>query len=81
LKPAERKTMLDAISDVGVWVRDQEEAKAFYTEKLGFDVREDVTLEELGGYREARGAERGRTRVRAGRVTDPPDRPRSFSNA
>jgi catechol 2,3-dioxygenase-like lactoylglutathione lyase family enzyme len=43
--------MLDAVSHVGVWVRDQEEAKAFYTEKLGFEVREDATLEELGGYR------------------------------
>ena len=43
--------MLDAVSHVGVWVRDQDEAKAFYTEKLGFEVREDATLEELGGYR------------------------------
>jgi catechol 2,3-dioxygenase-like lactoylglutathione lyase family enzyme len=43
--------MLDAMSHVGVWVRDQDEAKAFYTEKLGFEVRQDVTLEEAGGYR------------------------------
>ena len=43
--------MLDAISHVGVWVHDQDEAKAFYTEKLGFEVREDQTLDELGGYR------------------------------
>jgi catechol 2,3-dioxygenase-like lactoylglutathione lyase family enzyme len=43
--------MLEAISHVGVWVHDQEEAKAFYTEKLGFEVREDATLDELGGYR------------------------------
>jgi len=43
--------MIDAISHVGVWVHDQDEAKAFYTEKLGFEVREDVTLEQLGGYR------------------------------
>jgi catechol 2,3-dioxygenase-like lactoylglutathione lyase family enzyme len=41
--------MLDAISHVGMWVRDQDEAKAFYTEKLGFEVRDDVTLD--GGYR------------------------------
>ncbi len=40
--------MLDAVSHVGVWVHDQEEAKAFYTEKLGFEVRQDVTLDELG---------------------------------
>ena len=43
--------MLDAISHVNVWVHDQEEAKAFYTEKLGFEVRQDATLEEFGGYR------------------------------
>src|SRR4030088_2090780 len=45
------QTMLDAVSHVGVWVRDQDEAKAFYTEKLGLEVREDATLDELGGYR------------------------------
>ena len=39
------------LSHVGLWVHDVEEALAFYTEKLGFEVREDVTLEELGGYR------------------------------
>jgi catechol 2,3-dioxygenase-like lactoylglutathione lyase family enzyme len=43
--------MIDAISHVGVWVDDQDEAKAFYTEKLGLEVREDATLEEFGGYR------------------------------
>jgi catechol 2,3-dioxygenase-like lactoylglutathione lyase family enzyme len=43
--------MIDAISHVNVWVQDQDEAKAFYTEKLGFEVREDATLEEFGGYR------------------------------
>jgi len=43
--------MIDAISHVNVWVDDQEEAKAFYTAKLGFEVREDATLEEFGGYR------------------------------
>ncbi|HKH41940.1 MAG TPA: VOC family protein [Solirubrobacterales bacterium] len=43
--------MIDAISHVNVWVDDQEEAKAFYTEKLGFEVREDAKLEEFGGYR------------------------------
>jgi catechol 2,3-dioxygenase-like lactoylglutathione lyase family enzyme len=43
--------MIDAISHVNVWVEDQDEAKAFYTEKLGFEVRQDATLEEFGGYR------------------------------
>src|SRR4051794_9275414 len=44
-------TRLDAVSHVGVWVRDQDEALAFYTDKLGFEVREDATLAELGGFR------------------------------
>jgi catechol 2,3-dioxygenase-like lactoylglutathione lyase family enzyme len=39
------------LSYIAVWVRDQDEAVAFYTQKLGFEVRDDVTLEELGGYR------------------------------
>lgn len=43
--------MIEAISHVNVWVHDQEEAKSFYTEKLGFEVRQDATLEEFGGYR------------------------------
>jgi catechol 2,3-dioxygenase-like lactoylglutathione lyase family enzyme len=43
--------MIDAISHMNVWVENQEEAKAFYTEKLGFEVREDATLDEYGGYR------------------------------
>jgi catechol 2,3-dioxygenase-like lactoylglutathione lyase family enzyme len=43
--------MLDQMSHVGVWVQDQEEAKAFYTEKLGFELREDATLDDFGGYR------------------------------
>lgn len=43
--------MIDEMSHVGVWVHDQDEAKAFYTEMLGFEVREDATLEDFGGYR------------------------------
>jgi catechol 2,3-dioxygenase-like lactoylglutathione lyase family enzyme len=43
--------MIDAISHMNVWVDDQDEAKTFYTEKLGFEVREDATLDEYGGYR------------------------------
>jgi len=30
---------------------DQDEALAFYTEKLGMELRDDVTLPELGGFR------------------------------
>jgi catechol 2,3-dioxygenase-like lactoylglutathione lyase family enzyme len=51
LQATKGKTRLDAVSHIGVRVRDQDEAKAFYTEKLGFEVRQDATLEELGGYR------------------------------
>ena len=34
-----------------LWVHDQDEALAFYTEKLGMEVREDVTMAELGDFR------------------------------
>jgi uncharacterized glyoxalase superfamily protein PhnB len=34
-----------------VWVHDQDEALAFYTRKLGFEVREDVTVPEMGDFR------------------------------
>jgi catechol 2,3-dioxygenase-like lactoylglutathione lyase family enzyme len=43
--------VLKRVSHVNVWVHDQDEALAFYTEKLGFEVREDVTLEEFEGFR------------------------------
>src|ERR1700720_220150 len=39
------------IGFAGVWVHDQDEALAFYTEKLGWELRADVTLAELGNYR------------------------------
>jgi catechol 2,3-dioxygenase-like lactoylglutathione lyase family enzyme len=39
------------ISHAMLWVRDQDEALAFYTEKLGWEVRADVTMAELGNYR------------------------------
>jgi len=34
-----------------LWVHDQDEALAFYTEKLGFEVRHDATLPEMDGFR------------------------------
>jgi uncharacterized glyoxalase superfamily protein PhnB len=34
-----------------LWVHDQDTALAFYTEKLGFEVRADVTLAEMGDFR------------------------------
>jgi len=39
------------LSHVNVWVHDQDEALAFYTDKLGMEVRDDVTLREMGGFR------------------------------
>jgi uncharacterized glyoxalase superfamily protein PhnB len=39
------------ISTAQLWVHDQDEALAFYTEKLGFEVRSDVTIAELGDFR------------------------------
>ncbi|MGE5407791.1 MAG: VOC family protein [Syntrophothermus sp.] len=39
------------ISNAQLWVHDQEEALAFYTEKVGMEVRADVTLPELDGFR------------------------------
>jgi uncharacterized glyoxalase superfamily protein PhnB len=34
-----------------LWVHDQDEALDFYTKKLGFEVRNDVTVPELGNFR------------------------------
>ena len=39
------------IANAQLWVHDQEEALAFYRQKLGFEVRADVTLPELGDFR------------------------------
>ena len=39
------------ISNAQLWVHDQDEALAFYTEKLGMEVRSDVTLPEMGDFR------------------------------
>jgi catechol 2,3-dioxygenase-like lactoylglutathione lyase family enzyme len=43
--------MLKQLTHVNVWVDDQDEALAFYTEKLGMELRDDVTLPELGNFR------------------------------
>ena len=39
------------IANAQLWVHDQDEALAFYTEKVGMEVRADVTLAELGSFR------------------------------
>ena len=43
--------MLKQLTNVNVWVHDQDEALAFYTEKLGMELREDVTVPEMGDFR------------------------------
>jgi catechol 2,3-dioxygenase-like lactoylglutathione lyase family enzyme len=43
--------MLKGITHFNVWVHDQDEALAFYTQKLGMELRDDVTLPELDNFR------------------------------
>jgi uncharacterized glyoxalase superfamily protein PhnB len=39
------------IANTQLWVHDQDDALAFYTQKLGMEVRSDVTVPELGNFR------------------------------
>ena len=39
------------IANAQLWVHDQDEALAFYTQKLGWEVRADVTLPQMGDFR------------------------------
>jgi uncharacterized glyoxalase superfamily protein PhnB len=39
------------LANAQLWVHDQDEALAFYTQKLGMEVRADVTLAEMGNFR------------------------------
>jgi uncharacterized glyoxalase superfamily protein PhnB len=39
------------IANAQLWVHDQDEALAFWTEKVGMEVRADVTLAEMDGFR------------------------------
>jgi catechol 2,3-dioxygenase-like lactoylglutathione lyase family enzyme len=43
--------MLKQLTNVQVWVDAQDEALAFYTDKLGLELREDVTVPEMGNFR------------------------------
>ena len=40
-----------SISTAQIWVHDQDEALAFYTQKVGMELREDVTVAEMGDFR------------------------------
>ena len=39
------------IGSAQLWVHDQDEALAFYTQKVGMEVRTDVTVPEMGNFR------------------------------
>jgi uncharacterized glyoxalase superfamily protein PhnB len=39
------------IANMQLWVHDQDAALEFWTKKLGFEVRADVTLPEMGSFR------------------------------
>ena len=39
------------ISTTQLWVHDQDKALAFWTDKVGMEVREDVTMPEMGNFR------------------------------
>lgn len=40
-----------SIGSAQLWVRDQDEAHDYWTNKVGFEVKVDVTMDELGGFR------------------------------
>jgi uncharacterized glyoxalase superfamily protein PhnB len=39
------------LANAQLWVHDQDEALAFWTEKVGMEVRSDATLPEMGNFR------------------------------
>jgi predicted enzyme related to lactoylglutathione lyase len=39
------------IGNAQLWVHDQQEALEFYTQKVGMEVRSDVTMPEMGNFR------------------------------
>ena len=43
--------MLNQLTHVNQWVHDQDEALKFWTDKVGFEVRSDVTVPEMGNFR------------------------------
>lgn len=50
IRENEGKEMIK-IATAQLWVHDQDEALAFYTDKLGFEVKSDVTVPEMGNFR------------------------------
>jgi predicted enzyme related to lactoylglutathione lyase len=39
------------LANAQLWVHDQQQALEFYTDKVGWEVRMDVTMPEMGGFR------------------------------
>ena len=39
------------VSTAQMWVHDQDQALEFYTKKLGMEVRQDVTMPQMGNFR------------------------------
>jgi catechol 2,3-dioxygenase-like lactoylglutathione lyase family enzyme len=39
------------LAHVNLWVHDQDDALRFYTDKVGMELREDVTVPEMGNFR------------------------------
>ena len=46
-----RSTGMISIATTQLWVHDQDEALKYWTEKVGFEVRADVTVPEMGNFR------------------------------
>ena len=51
------------IATAQLWVHDQDEALAFWTEKVGMEVRSDVTMPEMGDFRWLTVSPRGQEEV------------------
>ena len=60
------------IANAQQWVHDQDEALAFYTDKVGMEVRSDATLPEIPGFRWLTIAPRGQEDVAITLMAIPP---------
>jgi predicted enzyme related to lactoylglutathione lyase len=49
--PSTKEQTMIRIASAQLWVHDQDEALAFYRDRLGLEVRADVTVPELGDFR------------------------------
>jgi catechol 2,3-dioxygenase-like lactoylglutathione lyase family enzyme len=50
-RQVDQEKHMHRVANTQLWVHDQDEALAFYTEKLGMEVRADVTMPEMGDFR------------------------------